>query len=146
MIKIKILPLILLTSIGFITGSCYYGDGSIATYQNIPHKEVIISGNFTEANDWTIFQNMNIPYDYKVEVYRNDTNTYYTTSWQEIPLTYYLSNGRELDYKFSINDHGISIYIDGNVNPNTLSYVEANTYLNNQTFRIVVIPPAYAAH
>ncbi len=57
-----------------------------------------------------------------------------TPIWQPIPRTLYLNQG-ELDYDFDFSRKDFTIYAGGN-------YDIASTpnYINNQTFRIVIIP------
>ncbi len=55
--------------------------------------------------------------------------------WQQIPRTIFLENGRELDYDFDFSKGDFTIYARGNYD---LSLTPQ--YLNNQTFRIVIVP------
>lgn len=57
-----------------------------------------------------------------------------TPIWQLIPRTLFLNEG-ELDYDFDFSREDFTIYADG-------TYNLSNTpqYINNQTFRIVIIP------
>lgn len=55
--------------------------------------------------------------------------------WQAIPRTLYLSGGNELDYDFDFSKNDIMIYANGNYDISTTP-----TYLNNQTFRVVLVP------
>jgi hypothetical protein len=55
--------------------------------------------------------------------------------WQLIPRTIFLDNGRELDYDFDFSVEDFTIYARGNYD---LSLTPQ--YLNNQTFRIVIVP------
>jgi hypothetical protein len=57
-----------------------------------------------------------------------------TPIWQSIPRTLYLSQG-ELDYDFDFSKEDFTIYAGG-----TYNLATTPTYLNNQTFRIVIIP------
>ena len=55
--------------------------------------------------------------------------------WQAIPRTLYLAGGNELDYDFDFSKNDIMIYANGNYDISTTP-----TYLNNQTFRVVLVP------
>ena len=57
-----------------------------------------------------------------------------TPIWQSIPRTLYLNEG-ELDYDFDFSRADFTIYAGGNFDIATTPQ-----YLDNQTFRIVVIP------
>ena len=64
-----------------------------------------------------------------------------TPIWQLIPRTLFLDQGNELDYDFDFSKEDFTIYAGGN-------YDLALTpiYLNNQTFRIVIVPGAFSAN
>jgi len=61
-----------------------------------------------------------------------------TPIWQQIPRTLYLGNGQELDYDFDFTKFDFTIYAGGNFDISTVP-----AYLNNQTFRVVVIPGGF---
>ncbi|MFL9832373.1 hypothetical protein ABS764_16085 [Flavobacterium sp. ST-87] len=58
--------------------------------------------------------------------------------WQLIPRTLYLDEG-ELDYDYNFSPIGFKIFAGGNYNLNLTPQ-----YLNNQTFRVVIIPAVFA--
>ena len=57
-----------------------------------------------------------------------------TPIWQLIPRTLYLTQG-ELDYDFDFSKEDYTIYAGG-----TYNLALTPQYLNNQTFRIVIVP------
>jgi len=59
--------------------------------------------------------------------------------WQLIPRTLFLTQG-ELDYDFDFTKEDFTIYAGGNY---SLSLTPQ--YLNNQTFRIVIVPGSFSA-
>jgi len=61
-----------------------------------------------------------------------------TPIWQPIPRTLFLPQG-ELDYDFDFSKEDFTIYAGGNYN---LSLTPQ--YLNNQTFRIVIVPGSFS--
>ena len=61
-----------------------------------------------------------------------------TPIWQLIPRTLFLPPQGELDYDFDFSKEDFTIYANGNYNLNLTP-----TYINNQTFRIVVIPGSF---
>ncbi|PKP14639.1 MAG: hypothetical protein CVU07_13840, partial [Bacteroidetes bacterium HGW-Bacteroidetes-23] len=68
-------------------------------------------------------------------IYRMDgTINSSTPIWQQIPRTLYLNQG-ELDYDFDFSRVDFTIYADG-----TYDLETTPQYLDNQTFRIVIIP------
>ncbi|AKK73028.1 hypothetical protein OK18_10750 [Chryseobacterium gallinarum] len=142
----KILPFILLAGIGFLSYSCDNSDDNVVVQDN-PSPMRDITGTFTGANnaDWTIHQGIDASSSQVVLVYRNEnSNSNLSAKWQLIPKTYFLTNGRELDYNYTFNAGNIDITTRANFDQNTMTNVEANTYLNNQTFRIVLIKTAAA--
>ncbi|MBV8326100.1 hypothetical protein [Chryseobacterium sp.] len=139
----KILPLMLLAGIGFISYSCDNKDDVVVQQQNVNLQMKDVTGTFTGANNanWTISQGLNIKSTDVVLVYRNmNSNSGASAIWQLIPKTYYLTNGRELDYNFIFNSQNVDINTKANFDQSTLTGTEANTYLINQTFRIVLLP------
>jgi hypothetical protein len=62
-----------------------------------------------------------------------------TPIWQLIPRTIFLSQGNELDYDFDFSKEDFTIYAGGTYN---LSLTPQ--YLNNQTFRIVIVPGSFS--
>ncbi|MCZ8228218.1 hypothetical protein [Flavobacterium sp.] len=57
-----------------------------------------------------------------------------TPVWQQIPRTLYTTQG-ELDYDFDFSKEDFTIYAGGNYN-----LALTPQFLNNQTFRIVIVP------
>ena len=57
--------------------------------------------------------------------------------WQQIPRTLYLNQG-ELDYDFDFSKNHFMIYAGGTYDLSTTPQ-----YLNNQTFRVVLVPAVY---
>ena len=62
-----------------------------------------------------------------------------TPIWQLIPRTLFLSQGKELDYDFDFSKEDFTIYAKGNYDLATTPQ-----YLNNQTFRIVIVPGSFS--
>jgi len=63
-----------------------------------------------------------------------------TPIWQLIPRTIYLDNGNELDYDFDFSKVDFVISARG-----TYNLLNTPNYINNQTFRIVIIPSYLAS-
>ena len=64
-----------------------------------------------------------------------------TPIWQLIPRTLFLDQGNELDYDFDFSKDDFTIYAKGNYNISMTPQ-----YLENQTFRIVIVPGAFSAN
>ncbi|NML57862.1 hypothetical protein [Chryseobacterium cheonjiense] len=138
----KFFPILLLAFVSLFIFSCdnnddVVGDGD--TYSQMRD----VTGNFTSANSYAFTQGINIASTDVVLVYRN-----LGAAWQLIPKMEYLPNvtgmptGREFQYNFVFDTQNVQIRIDDeNFNLATgLTSAEANQYLNNQRFRIVLVP------
>lgn len=78
--------------------------------------------------------------DETVLVYRLTGTVNPTTPvWQLIPRTIYLDNGNELDYDFDFSKVDFIITARG-----TYNLLNTPQYIDNQTFRIVIIPAAFS--
>ena len=100
--------------------------------------------NFTlnNNNEYTIFRQLNpqILDPDTILIYRLAGTTNPTTPiWQLIPRTLFLSGGRELDYDYDFTRADFTIYLGSTYNLTTTP-----EYINNQTFRIVIIPGSFS--
>lgn len=138
----KYFTILLLAIFGFVAVSCddnrndnVVGDGD--TYPVM--KDV--TGTLNSGNNYTLSQGINIASSDVVLVYRDiNSNTSSSAVWQLLPKTEYLSGGRELDYNFLFDAANVEIYTEANFDQATFTTAEANQYLNNQRFRIVLVP------
>ncbi len=73
-----------------------------------------------------------------VLIYRQDSSSG-TSVWKLLPKSYYFTQG-VLDYHFDFTRNDIQIYADANFDMNAMDSNFKNTYLNNQVFRVVLIP------
>lgn len=79
--------------------------------------------------------------DETVLVYRLTSLINSTTPvWQLIPRTIYFTNGDELDYDYDFSKVDFVITARG-----TYNLLNTPSYINNQTFRVVIVPSALAA-
>lgn len=70
-----------------------------------------------------------------VLVYRRMVDNEGFTVWQPIPNTIFLGGTDEVNYDFNFRPNDVSIIADGTIN------LAANLqFINNQTFRIVLVP------
>ncbi|MBA4276096.1 hypothetical protein [Flavobacterium sp.] len=103
-------------------------------------KNINFAYNATDG--YTIYQKFtpNIYASDVVLIYRlSGTIDSNTPVWQLIPRTLFLNQG-ELDYDFDFSKEDFTIYAGGNYD---LSLTPQ--YLNNQTFRIVIVPGSFSA-
>ena len=104
-----------------------------------------VTGTFSSSNNYALDQGINIPSTDVVLVYRNiNSNSSASAVWQLLPKTSYLSNNRELDYNFIFDTQRVQVRTEANFDQSTMTNTEKATYLNNQTFRIVLVPASRA--
>jgi hypothetical protein len=106
-----------------------------------PRSEVFelqnIDFDLDQNNEYTIFQELNpfINDADNILIYRlTGTIDSQTPIWQLIPRTLFLEEG-ELDYDFDFSPIDFTIYAGG-----TYPLTTTPQFINNQTFRIVIIP------
>lgn len=96
-----------------------------------------VNFQLNQNNEYTIFQQLNpVLYDSDVMlIYRlSGTINAQTPIWQLIPRTLFLNEG-ELDYDFDFSAVDFTIYAGG-----TYNIATTPQFIQNQTFRIVIIP------
>ncbi len=101
-----------------------------------------INFGYNATDGYTIYQKLT-PAIYASDVvliYRlSGTINSNTPIWQLIPRTLFLSQGNELDYDFDFSKEDFTIFAKGNYDLATTPQ-----YLNNQTFRIVIVPGSFS--
>ncbi|MBV8325156.1 hypothetical protein [Chryseobacterium sp.] len=157
--KIKILPLILLTSTGFVIDSCNNQDDTVQQpAQNNSKPPAIMDATFTfkdpgQDKKWFMTKDLTIRPSEIILVFRNqNSNTSLSAAWAPLPDTRYYSDmdslpmdERDLIYNFVYDNSGIDIGINTKRDLRTISTADKNRYLNNQTFRLVIVPGANVA-
>ncbi len=94
-----------------------------------------ISGTFQNKIGDDLFD------DETVLIYRlKGTINPQTPIWQLIPTTLYFDNGDEITYDYDFSKKDFQIYVGANYD-----LAETPSYINNQSFRIVIIPSALAS-
>ena len=137
----KIMTLLAVVGLFSLQG-CTTTDNSV---DNDTIAEVFELKNVNFAYDttdgYTIYQKFtpNIYASDVVLIYRLSGSVNSSTPlWQLIPRTLFLTQG-ELDYDFDFSKEDFTIYAGGNYN-----LALTPQYLNNQTFRIVIVPASFA--
>ena len=137
----KILPILLIAFVSLFIFSCDDDNDNNFVDHDTYSQMRDATGTFSASNTYTLSMDINIQNTDVVLVYRKVGG-----NWQSIPKTYYLDNvvapatGRELDYNFDFNTQEVNISTSANFNQASMSAAEANQYLNNQTFRVVLVP------
>jgi ABC-type glycerol-3-phosphate transport system substrate-binding protein len=134
----KFFPILLVAFVSLFIFSCKDDNTDHDTYSQMRD----VSGTFNSGNNYGFTVPIGIESTDVVLVYRRDVEN--SNAWQLIPKTYFLSGGRELDYNALFSSQNVEIYIDPNFDLSTMSSAEASTYLNNQVFRIVLVPASAA--
>lgn len=108
-----------------------------------------IEGDFTAENGYSFI------YEFppsEVEVFESDIVHVYLLEeviqdngepvdvWTPLPNSFFFNDGSQLVYNFNHTFFDVNIFLDGNVDFNTVS----NDFLLNQVFRIAIIPAAFA--
>jgi hypothetical protein len=104
----------------------------------------LLNVNFTldNNNEYTIYRTLNpVIFDSdNIIIYRlSGTIDPQTPIWQLIPRTLFLPEG-ELDYDFDFSREDFTIYAGG-----TYNLATTPSFLNGQTFRIVIIPGYFSS-
>ncbi|MDR2237257.1 MAG: hypothetical protein LBE92_14135 [Chryseobacterium sp.] len=140
----KILPFLLLAFVTLFVFSCDDNNDNVVGDGDTYSRMRDITGSFNNSNGYGVNQAIEINPSDVVLVYRWVGN-----SWQIIPKTYYLDDeqnypvNRELDYNFQFDNQNVEIYTSANFNQATqMSSNDIGKYLNNQRFRIVLVPAA----
>lgn len=139
----KILPLILLAGIGFLSYSCDNSKDEVVVPAQDPVYSTaydIIPQFVKQSNNLYRFKD-----DFKspliesdvVLVYRQLGNDGGAPVWKLMPYTYHVDSVNSVDYLFDFSKFGISIYVNSNDTFNLSSYPE---YYQNIKFRVVVVP------
>lgn len=136
----KLFPFLLLFITSFILFNCKEDD-EVQVQVDYPAVYDLRNVNFSyNATDgWTYgqsFKNPMLDQDYVV-IFRQTGTSGNAPVWQQIPRTLYLNQG-ELDYDFAFSKNDFMIYAGGTYDLSTTPQ-----YLNNQTFRVVLVPAVY---
>lgn len=110
-----------------------------------------IEGDFTAANDYTLFVEYANFTD--IEVFESDVVLVYLRVgtdgeaggepvyvWRMLPQTYYLDGGGTMQYNYDYTFFDTSIFLDSDVDLSTLGA----EFTDNQVFRIAILPADFA--
>lgn len=136
--------LLLLSVVGTLTfTSCNNDDDVYVDNDTIGENIQLSNVNLTFDNNTGRYQllyplNPAIFESDVVLVYRNVIDDGFS-AWQQIPRTIYLGGPDEVDYDFNFTANDVLIYADA-----TFDLSLAPEFINNQSFRIVIVPAAFA--
>ena len=137
----KYVSLFLLSLFSLLLFSCDSNDNDDYDTYSVVYD---VTDNFTAGTPYYISRTFNnaIPDSDVVLVYRLSATDNGASVWQLLPRTLYLDEG-ELDYDFDFTKYDVLIKAGGTIDLDNQSSSFKNAYLNNQTFRIVIVPASY---
>lgn len=94
--------------------------------------------NYTNSATW----------DFKPPIYDSDNVLVYRwngNSWSLLPTTYGLSStGEQISYDYDFTRYDVKVYVTTNFPIEQLTNAEYNSFIRNQTLRVVVVPGGFA--
>lgn len=139
----KLFSFLMIALVGFLVVSCT-SDSRDDSPDNDTYPLVYdLTASFQSVNGkYVISKSFNaIPSTDVILVYRKSGVDGANAVWQQIPRTLFLPEG-ELDYDFDFTRQDFAIYAGGNIDIAAQTAAFKNSYLNNQTFRVVFVPAA----
>ncbi len=104
--------------------------------------------DFSPANAYSSL----IPFPNNIEVFESDVVMVYLLEqqlndptgpidvWTPLPQTFFVDGGLQMVYNFNYTFLDVNLFLDGNVNLDTLG----SAFTNNQVFRIAVLPADFS--
>ncbi len=144
----KIISLLFLSVFALFLVSCDTDDDNNNYTDNDTYPQVVdITENFKNSDGANADYLYGINKTFASPLYNTDVILIYrrdsssgTAVWKLLPKTYYFGSTNALDYTFDFTVNDVQIYADANFNLTAQDSSFKNTYLNNQTFRVVFIP------
>ncbi len=138
----KIIPFFLVTVFALFSFSCKDDDDQIyVDYDTYPVVYDLTNVDFESVNGTYVisreFNNTLYPEDVLLVYLQNGSTNNNSPIWQQIPYTFYLDDGNEVDYNFDFSMYDVQIYAGGTLN------LDGTSFVNNKTFRIVFVPATY---
>lgn len=136
----KLLLFLMAITIGASMQSCISDDDAVIYTDHDTYSTVyqLSNVNFEWSNgSWQIYRNFSpalYSYDMVLVYIQNGTTGNGNPIWQQIPITYYLEDGNEVDYNFDFSINDIAIYAGGTFD------LAGSPYVLGKTFRILVVP------
>lgn len=134
----KIITLSFITLFGLLATSCTDDDVDTDTYSRVIDIQNVsfewVDNSFQIARTFTTPMYST---DVLLMYIQTDTTTNGAPVWQQIPITFYLNDGNEVDYNFDFSMYDFVIYANGTFN------LSGSSYVNNLNFRLVLVPADY---
>ncbi len=138
----KLIPFLCVAVFGLASFSCTSDDDTVfVDYDTYPVVLDLNNVNFENVNgSFQIARTFGTPMydtDMLLAYMKVGTTNNNSPIWQQIPITFYLNNGDEVDYNYDFSKYDFVIYAGGTFDLTNTSYVL------NQTFRILLVPADY---
>ena len=135
----KLLPLVLFGFFAFSVLSCSNDDDEYVDYDTYSTVYDLTNVSFDNIDGvWTFYQPLQNMYTSDVIlVYLQNGSSGGSPIWQQIPITFYLNDGNEVDYNFDFTVNDLQIYAGGTFD------LGGSSYVNGKTFRIVFVPAEF---
>lgn len=136
----KLFPFLALIFFGFSIQSCVSSDDDViyTDYDTYSVVYEIPNANFSWVDGVYQISRTFSPalYDYDmVMIYmQNGTTGNGAPIWQQIPITFYLNDGHEVDYNFDFSKYDVVITAGGTFD------LAGSSFITNKRFRVLVIP------
>lgn len=141
----KYFSLLLVAFLSFTVLSCVEDDNNDYNYTDYDTYPVVydyknVSFNY-DSDGYYIYKSLpqSLIESDVILIYRQSGTDSGNPVWQLIPRTLYLDEG-ELDYDYDFTAYDFQITVGGTIDLYNQTTTFKNTYLNNQTFRIVIVP------
>lgn len=138
----KFLPLLLILISSIFIFSCKDDDDDVQVQVEYPAVyDLNATFSYNDTDGWNYYQKLDramLNEDY-ILIFRQSGSSNGNPIWQQIPRTLFIPEG-ELDYDFDFTKLDFFIYAGGTINFANQSQVFKDAYLNNQRFRVVLVP------
>lgn len=138
----KLIPFLTMTFFGLVILSCSTDDDTVyVDYDTYPIVYDLRNVNFENVGgSYQISRSFNSPMyetDMLLMYMQVGTTNNNSPIWQQIPITFYLNDGHEVDYNYDFSRYDFVIYAGG-----TFDLYNTN-YVINQSFRVLLVPASY---
>lgn len=138
----KLIPFLVMAFFGMVMLSCSTDDDTVyVDYDTYPIVYDLRNVNFENVGgSYQIARSFNSPMyetDMLLMYMQVGTTNNNSPIWQQIPITFYLNDGHEVDYNYDFSRYDFVIYAGG-----TFDLYNTN-YVINQSFRVLLVPASY---
>ena len=142
----KFLPLVLILISSIFIFSCKDDDDDVVVdYPTVydVNLNLIKDPSSNSLYHYTVQFNRSLLNQDIVLVYRKNNPSANSPIWEPLPTTYYFSGGNSMDYIFDFTTADVQLTLDASFDLTVQDGLFNNTYLNGQTFRIVLVPAVF---